>query len=53
MKAQKLHPDLERRVAELEIETNQGGGFTGTDLLWLAALGVVGPILILMWGWAS
>jgi hypothetical protein len=50
---QKLHPDLERRVAELEIETNQGDGFTGADWLWLAALGVIGPVLILMWGWAS
>jgi hypothetical protein len=53
MARQKLHPDLERRVAELEIEANQGTGFTGVDWLWLAALGVVGPILILMWGWSS
>jgi hypothetical protein len=50
---EKLHPDLERRVAELEIEANQGGSFTAVDWAWLVALGVIGPALILIWGWSS
>lgn len=53
MATQKLHPDLERRVAELEIESNQGGGFTPIDWFWLATLGVAVPVLVLIWGWAS
>jgi hypothetical protein len=53
MMKEKLHPDLERRVAELEVEANQGSGFTSADWAWLLALGVIGPILILVWGWPS
>ena len=53
MESKSLHPDLERRVAELERETNQGGGFTPIDWFWLVALGVVGPALLLLWGWQS
>ncbi len=51
MSAQSLHPDLERRIAELETEANQGAGFTGIDWMWLILLGVVGPVLLLIWGW--
>lgn len=51
MASNSLHPELERRVAELENEANQGGGFTSVDWLWLALLGVVGPALLLFWGW--
>jgi hypothetical protein len=50
---EKLHPDLERRVAELEIAANQGSGFTSVDWIWLAVLGAIGPALILLWGWSS
>lgn len=46
-----LHPELERRIAELEQEKNQGAGFTGIDWFWLLALGVIGPALLLAWGW--
>ena len=49
----RLQPDLERRVAELEDEANQGQGFTPVDWAWLVALGVVGPALLLVWGWPS
>ena len=51
MATQALHPELERRIRALEQETNQGEGFTGTDWLWLALLGVIGPAAILFWGW--
>lgn len=46
-----LHPELERRIKALEQESNQGEGFSGTDWLWLAILGVIGPVLLLIWGW--
>lgn len=51
MASGELHPELERRIASLENESNQGAGFTGVDWLWLLALGVVGPALLLVWGW--
>lgn len=46
-----LDPELERRIAELENEANQGHGFTAVDWFWLVAFGVVGPVLLLIWGW--
>jgi hypothetical protein len=46
-----LPPELERRILELEDPENQGEGFTGTDWVWLMILGVIGPILLLLWGW--
>lgn len=48
----RLDAELERRIGELEIESNQGAGFTGIDWFWLIALGIVGPALLLVWGWA-
>jgi hypothetical protein len=53
MSMESLHPDLERRIAALESASNQGAGFTGVDWMWLIALGIVGPVLLLIWGWAS
>jgi hypothetical protein len=46
-----LPPELERRISELEDPANQGDGFTGADWVWLWALGVIGPVLLLIWGW--
>ncbi len=48
-----LHPDLERRIAELEVEANQGTGFSAVDWFWLLTLGAIGPALLLYWGWIS
>lgn len=53
MAQEALHPELERRLAVLEKIENQGGGFGGIDWFWLAVLGVVGPVLLLIWGWPS
>jgi hypothetical protein len=53
MQNTKLDPELERRIASLEMVQNQGAGFGASDWLWLLALGVIGPVLILMWGWSS
>lgn len=51
MANEQLPAELERRIKELENPANQGEGFTGTDWLWLALLGVIGPVLLLIWGW--
>jgi hypothetical protein len=53
MAQQSFNPELERRIAELEVEANQGTGFTPIDWFWLISLGVVGPALLLYWGWQS
>lgn len=50
---ERLHPDLERRIVELEREANQGAGFTAIDWFWLISLGIIGPALLLVWGWPS
>lgn len=43
--------ELERRIVILEDPANQGGGFGATDWLWLAILGVVLPVALVIWGW--
>lgn len=43
--------ELERRISELEKPENQGEGLTRGDWLFLAATGVIGPVLLLIWGW--
>jgi hypothetical protein len=43
--------ELESRIRELEDPENQGAGFTGTDWFLLALTGVVGPVILLIWGW--
>ena len=50
MATQQLPAELERRISALEQESNQGERFTGSDWMWLAILGVIGPVLILIWG---
>lgn len=52
MAREALHPELERRIAVLEKPENQGAGFGSIDWVWLMALGVVGPALLLIWGWS-
>jgi len=46
-------PELERRIAVYERETHHGSGFTAADWAWLALLGIVGPALLLAWGWLA
>jgi hypothetical protein len=53
MAPRSFDPELERRIAELENDKNQGAGFAPIDWFWLIALGVVGPALLLYWGWQS
>lgn len=51
MANEQLPAELERRITELENPANQGDGFTSADWVWLALLGVVGPVILLIWGW--
>ena len=51
MATEGIPAELERRISLLENPANQGESFTATDWLWLAVLGVIGPALILIWGW--
>jgi hypothetical protein len=51
--ANALPPELERRITAMENPANQGAGFSGTDWFWLAVTGVIGPVLLLIWGWWS
>jgi hypothetical protein len=46
-----MPPELERRISELEQPENQGSGFTAVDWILLAITGVIGPGLLLIWGW--
>jgi hypothetical protein len=49
--AERLPPELERRITELEDPSNQGAGFTGLDWALLLLTGVIGPAALLFWGW--
>ena len=46
-----ISPELEQRIAALERPENQGEGFGTKDWIWLMLLGVIGPALLLIWGW--
>lgn len=51
MSENSFSPELEQRISELEDPKSQGSGFTGMDWLLLVLTGVVGPVLLLIWGW--
>ncbi len=51
MSNQQLAPELERRIADLELSENQGSGFTSGDWIFLLASGILFPVLLLIWGW--
>lgn len=50
MADQRLHPELERRVALLENPENQGEDYDATAWLILIGLGVLLPIVVLWMG---
>jgi hypothetical protein len=53
MSDESLPPELERRIEELEDPSNQGSGFKAGDWIFLLVAGVIGPALLLIWGWPS
>jgi hypothetical protein len=46
-----LDPELERRVAALESGTDAGSDFDAASWFWMVLLGIVGPVVLLVWGW--
>jgi hypothetical protein len=46
-----LDPELELRVAALESGAEAGTDFDAASWLWMVMLGVVGPAVLLLWGW--
>lgn len=49
--AEKLNPELERWLKALENPAEQGGDYDSTSWFWLLFLGVVLPVIVLIWGW--
>ena len=43
--------ELARRIELLEKPENQGPDFKPVDWMWIGALGVLLPVLLLLWGW--
>jgi hypothetical protein len=51
--ADELPPGLEERISALEDPALQGSDFDAVSWLWLTLLGVVVPVVLLLWGWES
>ncbi|WP_421693690.1 hypothetical protein [Aestuariivirga sp.] len=51
MPAEKLNPELERRLKLLENPAEQGEDYDAVSWAWLLFLGVVLPVIALVWGW--
>lgn len=46
-----LPAELERRLTELEKPENQGAGLSLADWVFLLVAGLLGPVILLFWGW--
>jgi hypothetical protein len=46
-------PELKARLYYLKAPENQGQGFQPIDWIWLLLLGVIAPIVLIIWGWLS
>lgn len=46
-----LNPELERRLKALEDPAQQGQDYDATSWFWLLVLGIVLPVIVLIWGW--
>jgi hypothetical protein len=49
--AEPLDPELERRIAALELGEETGADFDAASWVWMILLGVVLPVALLLWGW--
>ena len=49
--AERLDPELERRILALESGTEAGTDFDLASWCWMILLGIVVPIGLLLWGW--
>ncbi len=48
-----LPPELEQRLREVQAAADKEPGFVGVDWLILLLSGIVGPVVLLLWGWPS
>lgn len=46
-----LPEELARRVEALADESSQGADFDAFSWFWLLLLGLVGPVVLILWGW--
>lgn len=51
--AQQIPAELERRIKALESVENQGEDFDASSWMWLIILGLVLPVIALIWGWSA
>lgn len=51
--SERLDPELERRIRILENPEELGAGFTSRDWGYLVLLGIVLPLISLIWGWVA
>ena len=49
--ADDLPPGLKERIAALEDRARQGSEFDAASWAWLILLGIVVPLVLLIWGW--
>ncbi|HIE4271992.1 TPA: hypothetical protein ACXM68_001135 [Pseudomonas aeruginosa] len=47
-----LPVELERRIALLAKEENQGADLDGITWFWIILLGAIFPLAIAVWGWS-
>jgi hypothetical protein len=48
---EKLNAELERRLKILENPAEQGEDYDAASWTWLVILGVILPVIALVWGW--
>jgi hypothetical protein len=51
MSTSDLNPELERRLKALEDPSQQGEDYDAASWFWLLLLGLVLPVIVLIWGW--
>lgn len=42
---------VDERIEKIMLPENQGGDPTTRDYFWYISLGIVFPVILLMWGW--
>jgi hypothetical protein len=53
MGSREIPAELERRIRALESVEGQGEDFDASSWLWLIVLGVILPVIALIWGWSA
>ena len=46
-----LDPELERRLKLVENPAYEGEPLTKSDYVWLLVVGIVIPLVLMLWGW--